>query len=383
MTIILNPIRVSWYEKGCHRAMNDFRQVHTRRKRPLTRLYRSAQALWRDTAALWREFRRPILVFVVATIGGGWLYGELWMRAGFNPIPFYDLPYLMLSLMLVETVQDLPTRPELAVFWYVMPLIGIYILGRGATDFVRLFFNRSERQNAWERALVMNYKNHTIVIGMGHVGVRVVKSLIAMGFETIAIDERPKSQLDADFVALDVPLIVGDARQRIICEDAGMARAKAIIVATGNDFLNLEIAVRIREVNESARLVVRMWDGQFAQHLKKSLDAETVSASDLAAPAFAGLAVGADITTFNIASKLYSLIRLQIEPGSLMVGKTIGRLQKENGADIVLFDRGDQVVVHPDSDIDVQAGDIIVFFAQQAQIMEIVARNRKNISPGY
>ena len=43
---------------------------------------RILRAAWRDTNALWREFRRPILAFLIAMFGGGWLYGELLVAAG-------------------------------------------------------------------------------------------------------------------------------------------------------------------------------------------------------------------------------------------------------------------------------------------------------------
>ena len=46
--------------------------------------------------------------------------------------------------------------------------------------------------------------------------------------------------------------------------------------------------MRAREINPTVRIVVRMWDTQLSNHLKNSLNAETLSSSDLAAPAFAG-----------------------------------------------------------------------------------------------
>ncbi len=151
-----------------------------------------------------------------------------------------------------------------------------------------------------------------------------------------------------------------------------------MIVCTANDFLNLEVCVRAREINPTARIVVRMWDMQLANHLKRSLNAETVSSSDLAAPAFAGAAMGVDIAPMlHIRDELYSLIRLQIERGSFMDGSTIAALQDENDMDIVLLERNDQVEVHPEGDLPCSAGDILVIFAQHAQIMRIVARNRR------
>jgi Trk K+ transport system NAD-binding subunit len=215
-------------------------------------------------------------------------------------------------------------------------------------------------------------------MGIGHVGLRVVRALEEMGSEVVAIDiDEPDNPL-ADLSGMRTPLIEGDGRTSAVLEKAGLRYAEALIVCTANDFLNLEACVRAREMNPKMRIVVRMWDTQLSNHLKRSLNAETLSSSDHSAPAFAGMALGADIAPMlRIRDEAYSLIRLQIEPGSFMDGSTIAALQDENDMDIVLHERNDQVEVHPEGDLPVRAGDILVIFARQTRIMQIMARNRR------
>ncbi len=345
---------------------------------PRRRYARILRAVWRDSNALLREFRRPLLAFVIALLGGGWLYGELLVAAGYERIPYLALPYMMGDLMILQNPTDIPGEPYLLAFWYIMPVIAVYVIGRGITDFMRLFFNRGERRGAWEEAVASTYRNHIIVMGIGHVGLRVVRALEEMGSEVVAIDiDEPDNPL-ADLSDLRTPLIEGDGRTLTVLEKAGMRYAQALIVCTADDFINLEVCVHAREMNKTARIVVRMFDLQLSNHLKRSLNAETLSASDLAAPAFAGVAVGADVAPMlHIRDEPYSMIRLQVEPGSFMDGSTIALLQDENDMDIVLHERNDQVNVHPEGDLPVRAGDIIVTFAKHTRIMEIVARNRK------
>lgn len=344
---------------------------------------RIVRAAWRDTSALWREFRRPILAFIIASFGGGWLYGELLVVAGYPRVSYFDLPYMMVALMVFESFGEIPPEPYLVAFWYIMPLVALYVIGQGVTDFVRLFFNRGERRSAWEEAVASTFRNHIIVMGIGHVGLRVVRALEEMGSEVVAIDiDEPDNPL-ADLSGMRTPLIEGDGRTTAILEKAGVRYAEALIVCTANDFLNLEVCVRAREMNPRMRIVVRMWDTQLSNHLKRSLNAETLSSSDHSAPAFAGLALGADIAPMlKIRGEAYSVIRLQIEPGSFMDGSTVAALQDENDMDIVLHERDDQVEVHPEGDLPVRAGDILVIFAQQTRIMQIVARNRRRASVG-
>jgi Trk K+ transport system NAD-binding subunit len=285
---------------------------------------------------------------------------------------------MMVLLMILETFAEIPPEPYLIAFNYIMPLVALYVVGRGVTDFVRLFFNRGERRTAWEEAVASTYRNHIIVLGIGHVGTRVLRTLVEMGSEVVAIDLDPSGHPLPDYEALHVPLIVGDGRSAATLEKAGLRYAEALIICTSNDFLNLEVCVRAREINTRMRIVVRMWDTELSNHLKRSLNAETLSSSDHSAPAFAGMALGADIAPMlHIRSEAYSLIRLQIEPGSFMDGSTVAALQDENDMDIVLHERNDQVEVHPEGDLPVRAGDILVIFARQTRIMQIIARNRR------
>lgn len=350
-----------------------------RRRRRLDRVVRRLRAMWRDTSALFREFRRPLIIFLVALLGGGWVYGELLVYAGYDPMPYHDLPYIMLALMVLETTTDVPPEWYLILFWYIMPVIAIYILGRGALDFVRLFFDRSGRRNAWEEALASTYRNHIIVLGVGHVGLRITRILVQMGFEVVAVDYKISPELDVELSELGVPCIVSDARQPATLEKAGLQRAYAFIACTSNDHVNLETVMRARDMSPNVRIVARMWDNQFAQQLKRFMGVEAViSASDLAAPAFAGLAIGIEITqTLTINGEEYSMIRVIVEPNSFLTGETISDLQNEHDMDIVLHGRGDEIQVHPDGKIRVQAEDTLVVFARHDRVIDIVTRNRQ------
>lgn len=347
--------------------------------RTTSRWRRNLRAGWHDTQALLREFRWPLVAIFVSLFIGGWVYGELMVVAGYERLPYVDLPYIMLALMVLETPIDLPRETYLIMFWYLQPIIGVYIVGRGAVDFFRLFFNRNERRNAWELAVASTYRNHVIMIGVGHVGLRVCRTLTQMGFELVAVDHELEMEAEEELSQLHIPVIRGDARQSLILRDAGLAHAQACIICTSDDHINLEVTMRVRDLNEQVRIVTRMWDGRFAEQLKRFLNVEVLSASDLAAPAFAGTAVGIDIAqTVKVGGDDYSMIRLIVTPGSFMDGRTIDFLQDDENMDIVLHGRPDEpAVVHPPGDIVVSGRDTLVLFAHHSKITTIVARNNR------
>ncbi len=347
-------------------------------RRRLNRLERLARAAWRNARVILREFRWSISVFLVAILGGGWLYGELLVQAGYERLPFIDMPYSMLSLMIFQPPLDLPREPQLIAFWYAMPVIFAYVTARGIVNFVRLFFNPDEGRSSWEAAVASTYSGHVIVMGVGHLGTRVVRAVVGMGFEVVAIDLSVEADKREVLDRLNVPLVVADGRLASTLETAGIRKARALIVCTSNDHMNLEVTMRARDLNRNIRIVVRMWEDQFASQIQRFMNVEAVlSTTDLAAPSFAAAALGIEISqTFVLHGVEYSMIELQVEAGSFLDGRTVQDIQLNEELDIVLHGHDGQVQVHPAHEVLIAAGDTLVVFAQHNKIMDVVGRNQ-------
>lgn len=356
------------------------RLVVPSRKRPrFFILMRKIRAIWHDTSALWTEFRVPILGFILVTVGGGWLYGELYYHARGVVIPMIDRPYIMLQLMVLETPEDAPPEWFLILFWYALPPAFVFLVGLGASDFLHLFFNRTERRDAWGIAVASTYRQHIIVFGAGHVGLRVVRELVEMGFDVVVIDNAPDPGVEDTLQELDVPLILGEGRESLVLERAGLRHAEAFVACTGDDHINLEIIMRARDMNPDVRIVARVWDDQYAHQIARFMNVQSVlSSSDLSAPAFAGAAVGIEIAqTIEINDVEYSMIRLTVMEGSFLIGRTVGDLQRENRMDIVLHGHGENADVQPAREQVVAVGDTLVIFAEHQQNLNVVARNHR------
>lgn len=364
--------------------------------RSLRRGYRMVRAFGRSLRVVWREFRMPIVVFLVAVFAGGWMYEQIYNHLSDDPndVKYYiDMPYQMVSLMIFASPDELPTEWQLVIFWYTMPLIFAYVAGRGVLDFVNLFFVSNERHKSWEEALASTYNNHVIVLGIGHLGTRVVRQLVAMGFDVVAIDITERTGKTTELDQLGVPLVVGDGRLEITMEKAGIRKARALVVCTSNDQMNLEVTMRANLMNADLAVVVRMWDQTFSEVIRDRLGARAVlSATNLAAPSFAAAALGFEITqSMTINGRDYSMIRLEVAPESAMAGRTIGDLQREEDIDIVLHGRrgtpgedgncidddddNECIDVHPASDVIVRPGDTLVLFALHSKVSAIVSRN--------
>lgn len=349
---------------------------------------RTLRAAWQDTQALWSEFHRPILTFVFVTLMGGYVYGELHayaMQRGadfVNEIPLIDRPYTMLQLMILETpavYSETPDEWYLVIFWYLLPPIFVFIVGDGAVEFVRLFFDRTRRLDAWREAVASTYRNHVIVLGAGHVGLRVIQILRdELDVDVVAIDMEPPEGVDEFLAARRVPLLRGNGTKDTILEKAGLKDADAFIACTGDDHTNLDAIMRARGMNRNIRIVARVWDDQFAQQIKDFMNVQSVlSSSEISAPVFAGLALGVELTqSISIGNVRYSTLRLTVADGSFIDGQTVGSLQESEDVDVVLHcAKGHPAEVQPAREALLKDGDILVIFGNEERCLQVATRN--------
>ena len=348
-------------------------------RRSFLRLFpRTARAAWFHAVALLREFRVPLVGFLVLILVGGVVYGEIYEAIRGVPMPLIGRPYIILQLMILEAPEAVPPEGALVAFWYLMPLGFVLLVGLGAADFVNLVFNRDENRNPWAEALALTYRNHVIVFGAGHVGQRVIRDVVAMGLDVVAIDNSPSAHAEKRLGEMGVPIIRGDGRLPETLEKARITHAEAFVACTGDDQANMEAIMKVRHGHPKIRIVGRMWDRRFAEQLEQFLNVDAVlSSADLAAPAFAGAALGVEITqTLEIEGVAYSTMRLTIAEGSLLAGCTVGALQEDHEMDLVLVESAGKSTVQPARDLEVGIGDGIVFFAQHDRVLEVFSLNK-------
>jgi Trk K+ transport system NAD-binding subunit len=315
--------------------------------------------------------------FLFLTLVGGLVYGEVYEAIRGGTIPMIDRPYIILQLMILEAPESVPPEGALVAFWYMMPLGFVLLVGLGAADFVNLVLNRDDNRNPWAEALALTYRNHVIVFGAGHVGQRVIRDLVTMGLDVVAIDQSPSVNAENRLGEMSVPIVRGDGRLSDTLEKARLKYAEAFVACTGDDQANMEAIMKVRHGHPGIRIVGRMWDRRFAEQLEKFMNVQSVlSSADLAAPAFAGAALGVEITqTLSIEGVEYSTIRLTVADGSALAGRTVGVLQTDLEVDIVLVDAGGDAVVQPSRELQVGVGDDVVFFARHDRVLEVLALN--------
>ena len=372
--------------------MSELRQQSIQKRKRTPRWQRFPLTFTRAVLALLGQFRLPVIAFLLVTIVGGILYGELHAYAySIDPeisseesIPLIDRPYTMLQLMILETPPMYNQPPPiwyLIIFWYLLPPIFVFIVGNGVADFVRLFFG-----DTWRKVRISNRQHHVIVLGAGHVGLRVVRWLREWGEDVVVVDNTIDDEKIAMLKSLKTEIIEGDGRQAQALHDANIDDAAAFIACTGDDTVNLYALMRARAINPDLHIVGRIWDNSFNEQIEQyivntqgqqNIQSALLSSSDLSAPIFAGLALGIELTqTLMVNGIGYSAVRLMVQQGSILADKSIEQIQNENKADVVLYQTGSgHIQVRPSRDRMVRAGDSLVIFAQGSTCIEIAKNN--------
>lgn len=162
-------------------------------------------------------------------------------------------------------------------------------------------------------------KDHVIVVGLGNVGYRTVQSLVLQGKEVVVIDLEKASNLSS-ILPRSVPYLCGDGRNPNHLELASIKTARAIIATTQDDSVNLAVGFSAKKIAPECRVVVRLFDGNFARKVETSTVIErAMSASFLSAPGFVAGALFSDaVFGFTVDSEL---VVIQHDSGGFRVEK--------------------------------------------------------------
>src|SRR5262249_42638352 len=71
-------------------------------------------------------------------------------------------------------------------------------------------------------------RNHVVLCGLGHVGIRVLEQLRRLGEEVVVVDRGDDSRFLDEARVLNVPVITGDVRLPSIMERANVKEARSI-----------------------------------------------------------------------------------------------------------------------------------------------------------
>jgi Trk K+ transport system NAD-binding subunit len=177
----------------------------------------------------------------------------------------------------------------------------------------------------WGAVTALGYGRHVVVIGLGNVGTRVIQQLKDLGLQVVAIDKREDARGAQTTREHDIPLIIGDAGREETLRAANIGSARALVALSTDDVVNLEAALHARRLNPGIRVVLRLFDGDFAELIQRSYGIMvTRSVSFVAAPAFASAMLEREVIgTIAVERRVLLVAEVPVGEGSELDGRPV------------------------------------------------------------
>ena len=175
-------------------------------------------------------------------------------------------------------------------------------------------------------------KGHVVVVGLGAIGLRVVRELLGAANRVVVLERDPENRNLAQVRALRVPVVIGDATDAATLAAVNLTEASAVAVLTSNDLVNVETGLAVRDQLgrrwADVPVVLRVFDRELGGAIHEGFDFRYVRSTEaLVAPWFVGAALGLSVLgTFHVGQDAFLVGRLTVAAGGGLAGLAMQEL---------------------------------------------------------
>ncbi|MHA1594352.1 MAG: potassium channel family protein [Candidatus Baldrarchaeia archaeon] len=208
------------------------------------------------------------------------------------------------------------------------------------------------------RIRAQHMRDHIVVIGCGHLGRRVVSALLELGIPFVLIvlpRDREHNEFVSNLISKGVPVIFGDASLTSVLREANVEHARAVIISINDDYVNPVIAERIRKLNPNAKIIVRIYNDDIAEILKKGGFADEILSTSKIAVIEYILGCFTDII-----SEFPKPFVIKIHRHAKINGLKIADIENQTGVKVLSVRRGSEWLW--DRNICVKEGDVLFIY---------------------
>ena len=326
------------------------------------------------------EFRWPLGVFASTVILGGLIIHHFY---GHEEVGYVKAFYAVFLLVFLESGLDFPDEWYLQPLFFLVPIVGLGALADSVVRLAYLMFTKKQRLPEWHRMIASLYRNHVVVVGAGKVGFRVIKGLLELKEQVVVIDMAEEGPLLDQLYDLEIPVIHGNGRTEKTLLQAGVAHARAVILATSDDLTNIDAGLTARDLNPSARVVLRLFDESLATKISGAFALPAISTATVSAPAFIAAATGRKVyQELQLAGRQVYLTDLVVCPTGGLVGRTVGQIQADKQVNIVMHQGAEGVNVNPAHSVVLRPGDTVLVIAPMERLIDMESQNHPGAPAG-
>jgi voltage-gated potassium channel len=267
--------------------------------------------------------------------------------------------------------------------------IGVIVLGVGSLLYtfgavmefmIEGHFSEAIRRHFME-SKIAKLRNHAIVCGFGRVGSQIIEEFSLAHVPFVIIDDDENNIQTC--LKLGYLVLQGDATTDTLLREAGIEKAKTVLIATDNDAHNISIALSARHLNKSLFIVARANHDETKAKLKLAGANRVLSPYTIAGRRMANLAIQPEVVEFFDTLTKAGGVEIAVEevivpPSSPLVGKTLTDAQGtlSSGVMIVALKKPDGFMPSSKSESCVEAGDTAIVVGAQEQLAAFQQKNR-------
>lgn len=306
-----------------------------------------------------------VLLGVIAALG--------WLNARAADVSWSEAVYLTLVTTLTGQDPDVDKPVAAQVMQVVLNLAGLALIPLITAAVVDGVVNARLALHAGR--VQPDRAGHVVMVGLGNIGTRVMAQLHDFGVEVVAIDKNPDARGAALARRLGVPLIVGDAGREETLRSASVDTCQALVVVSTDDGTNLRAALIARSLDPDLRVVLRLFDGDFAERIQQAFGIGiSRSVSYLAAPAFAAALLDrAVVATIPVDRHALLVTEVPVVAGSPLDGSPLSAVPRPGEVRLLAHTRPNQKADwSADPRMVIQAGDRLTVVARRAGLTALL-----------
>ncbi|WP_314224995.1 NAD-binding protein, partial [Streptomyces zaehneri] len=267
----------------------------------------------------------------------------LWLVTGIHPLGALYLTLLDLFAINDPAVGATTERQVLQLLSGLMGLLLLPVLLAAVLEALGTF-----RGAGTLRRPPRGLGGHVVLLGLGKIGTRVLTRLRELNIPVVCVEAGPEARGLAVARRLRVPVVLGDVTQEGVLEAAKIHRAHALLAVTSSDTTNLEAALYARSLRPDLRVVLRLYDDDFATAVYRTLRAahpqaltRSRSVTHLAAPSFAGAMMGRQILgAIPVERRVLLFAALRVGGHAQLEGRTVGEAFRAGYWRVLALDTG-------------------------------------------
>jgi Trk K+ transport system NAD-binding subunit len=183
--------------------------------------------------------------------------------------------------------------------------------------------------------------NPVLVIGGGKVGRAAALALKARGVPVHVVERNP--DLEPKIAGIPDRLIIGDAADREVLDEAGIADTPSILLTTHDDAMNVYLTVYCRRLNPDARILTRVTHERNVEAIQRAGADFVLSYASLGVQTVFSIVQERELVMLGEGVDIYS-----IPVPSSLAGKTLAEAEigARTGLNVIALEEDEGIVTH-------------------------------------